>query len=194
MGDSIPRLSSQFLISPYLAEGGTGVLFAVSDKIAVKTLWKFDIYHESFREQEIDSVKGLQNESKVYEILTQPKSWHPNIVLSFLHTPSYIFLEPLPRRLYDYVSQQGTIPEITRPRLIYQITDAVAWLEQLQIAHGDLRPHNILLDHNDNVKICDFDSSLTYGEYIQGAHEPYYKLMGCHGFGRAGAASEQFAL
>lgn len=65
--------------------------------------------------------------------------------------------------------------------------------ELLQIAHGDLRPVNLLLDHNDNVKLCDFDKSCTYGEHIQGAHRPFYKLLGQDGFGEAGALSEQFA-
>jgi serine/threonine protein kinase len=194
MAELVPRLCSPFLVSPYLADGGTGVLFAVSDKIVVKTLWKFDIPHESFREQETDSVRGLQKESEIYDILAQPKNWHPNIVLSFLHNPSYLFLERLPRTLHDYVSQKMPIPETTRFHWIYQITDAVTWLEQLQIAHGDLRPPNILLDHDDNVKLCDFDNSYTYGEYIQGAHRPYYKLLGRDGFGEAGAASEQFAI
>ncbi len=89
MAELVPRLSSPFLVSPYLAEGGTGILFAVSDKIVVKTLWKFDILHESFREQETDSLRGLQKESEIYDTLAQPKNWHPNIVLSFLHNPSY---------------------------------------------------------------------------------------------------------
>lgn len=160
----------------------------------VKTLWKFDIPHESFREQETDSLRGLQKESEIYDTLAQPKNWHPNIVLSFLHNPSYIFLEWLPRTLHDYVSQKASITETTRCHWIYQITDAVSWLEQLQIAHGDLRPPNILLDHDDNVKLCDFDNSCTYGEYIQGAHRPYYKLLGRDAFGQAGAASEQFAV
>ena len=70
----------------------------------------------------------------------------------------------------------------------------MSWLEQLQIAHGNLRPPNILLEHDDNVKLCDFDNSCTYGEYIQGAHRLYYKLLGWDGFGQVGAASEQFAI
>jgi hypothetical protein len=74
MAELIPRLSSPFLVSPYLAEGGTGVLFAVSDKIIVKTLWKFDFPHESFREQETDSLRGLQKESEIYNNLTQSKN------------------------------------------------------------------------------------------------------------------------
>lgn len=69
-----------------------------------------------------------------------------------------------------------------------------AWLEKLEIAHGDLRPVNLLLDHNNTLKICDLDNACRYGQHIEGAHQPYYKRFGQNGFEVAGAASEQFAI
>lgn len=83
---------------------------------------------------------------------------------------------------------------MTRCRWVYEIANAVAWLEKLEIAHGDLRPPNLLLDHNNTLKICDFDNACRYGQHIEGAHQPYYKWLGQDGFGVAGAASEQFAI
>lgn len=172
MVESIPRLRSPFLVSPHLADGATGILFSVSDKIVVKTVWRFDNINESYLQQQTDSLVGLQKESDIYDILAEPKNWHPNIVLSFLHGPEYLFLERLLGTLYDHMNQKLPTPEITQCRWIYQITNAVAWLEQLQIAHSDLRPPNILLDHNGNAKLCDFDNACNYGQHIEGAHWP----------------------
>ncbi|KZF20427.1 kinase-like protein [Xylona heveae TC161] len=81
-----------------------------------------------------------------------------------------------------------------RVRWIYQVTNAIAWLKQLRIAHCNLRPPNILLDDRSNAKLCNFDSVCNYGEYIQGATEPYYKWLDSGSFGVAGAASKQFVI
>jgi serine/threonine protein kinase len=59
-----------------------------------------------------------------------------------------------------------------------KITDAMAWLEKLRIAHCDLRPPNILLDPNDDIKLCDFEGALEYGQPLLGAHKPYYQWPG----------------
>ncbi|ERF75005.1 hypothetical protein EPUS_08050 [Endocarpon pusillum Z07020] len=75
-----------------------------------------------------------------------------------------------------------------------QISAAASWLEQLQLIHGDLRPINILLDHRSNVKLCDFDNAYHFGEYIVGAHQPYYKMSKQGHFGKAGVGTEQFAV
>lgn len=193
MANSMPRVCSPFLKFPYLNEGGTGIVFAVSDKIVVKTVWRFDNINEQWREQQEDSIVGLKKESMMYDVLAKPENLHPNIVLCFLHNPDYLFLERLPGTLYEQVSR--TLPtKMTRCRWVYEISNAVAWLEKLEIAHGDLRPPNLLLDHNNTLKICDFDNACRYGQHIEGAHQPYYKWLGQDGFGIAGAASEQFAI
>ena len=51
-------------------------------------------------------------------------------------------------------------------RWIQQLVSAVAWLEGLGIAHGDLRPSNILLDTSQNLKLIDFDCAVKFGEEL----------------------------
>jgi hypothetical protein len=81
------------------------------------------------------------------------------------------------------------------------ITQAVAFLESLNLAHGDLRPENILLDR-DRLKLSDFDCSAEPGTDFEACMAPYGRILngdevdqgarGTSGF--LGPRTEQFAL
>jgi hypothetical protein len=58
MAETTSRLSSPSMIFPYLAGGGGVVLFAVNDKIVVKTVWKFDPISPEYVDQQKDSIPG----------------------------------------------------------------------------------------------------------------------------------------
>lgn len=82
------------------------------------------------------------------------------------------------------------------------ITQAIAFLESVNIAHGDIRPENVLLD-GDRAKVTDFDNAEVYGTPLYGPQppwgrelsegEPEYDLrVGLAGL--MGARTEQFGL
>ena len=43
-----------------------------------------------------------------------------------------------------------------------QIISGIEYLEKMNIVHRDMKPENLLLDHNMNIKIVDFGLSNTY--------------------------------
>ena len=43
-----------------------------------------------------------------------------------------------------------------RRRIVQQMTSVIAYLHQHGIVHRDIKSHNMLLDKNLNVKLCDF--------------------------------------
>lgn len=81
------------------------------------------------------------------------------------------------------------------------LAQAVAFLESLNLAHGDLRPENILLDRN-RLKLSDFDSTAKIGANYEACMAPYGRILnsneidqgasGTSGF--LGSRTEQFAL
>ncbi|GFF56630.1 hypothetical protein IFM61392_06604 [Aspergillus lentulus] len=86
-----------------------------------------------------------------------------------------------------------------------RFAQAVAFLESLNLAHGDLRPENILLDH-ERLKLsdfdCDFDCNAEVGSNFEACVAPYGRILnsieteegppGSSGF--LGPRTEQFAL
>lgn len=91
MGENCGRVRTPFTISRYLASGATGLVFEVSDKIVVKTVWRFENNAGKDHQQEADSFEGMKNESGIYDILCRPRNWHQNIVPCFLNTPFIYF-------------------------------------------------------------------------------------------------------
>lgn len=81
------------------------------------------------------------------------------------------------------------------------LAQVVAFLGSLNLAHGDLRPENILLDRN-RLKISDFDCTVEFGADFETCPCPYGRLLnsneadqgipGTAGF--LGPRTEQFAL
>lgn len=96
---------------------------------------------------------------------------------------------------------------IIKNRLTYilsgmnDLARGVAFLESLNLAHGDLRPENILLDRN-RLKISDFDCTSEFGSGFDTCPCPYGRLLnseetdqGVPGTaGSLGPRTEQFAL
>jgi atypical protein kinase C zeta type len=81
-----------------------------------------------------------------------------------------------------------------------QLCLAAAGLEQAGLIHGDIRPANMLLDSNWNLKLGHMDRAMRIGEEILVLTEPFGRLLSkydgaCPGtYGRAGARTETFAI
>ncbi|MCJ1249936.1 hypothetical protein MMC30_007162 [Trapelia coarctata] len=196
MTDTVARVETIFRKSrgDCLGHGSSGVVFTVNANIVVKTACRYDIHPPGYAEEEQYSLKRIEEESAVFDILAEPENWHPNIVLSFLHTSDYIFMERANEDLSDYVTRNSPIGTCTTYRFLREIIYAVSWLEQMGILHGDVRPPNILIDRQGHIKLCDFDNVCSFGHYIQVGNSPYYERSDTGSFGIAGAGSEQGAI
>ncbi|KAJ5741113.1 hypothetical protein N7493_000985 [Penicillium malachiteum] len=81
------------------------------------------------------------------------------------------------------------------------LAQAIGFLESLNLAHGDLRPENVLLDR-DQLKLSDFDCTAQIGTKYEACLAPYGRILNheesdqgeCGTFGLLGPRTEQFAL
>lgn len=82
-------------------------------------------------------------------------------------------------------------------RWMLELSSAVACLEAVGFAHGDINPQNILLDAQDQLKPIDFDHSLCIGDALDVGYEPYvrqFRVFSNGVYGTAGPVTEQLAL
>lgn len=92
-------------------------------------------------------------------------------------------------------------PLALRKQWMHDLTQAVTFLESLNLAHGDLRPENVLLDR-DRLKLSDFDCTAEIGAEFEACMAPYGRILNsseaeygeCGTSGSLGSRTEQFAL
>jgi hypothetical protein len=121
-----PSLGSDSLIS----RGAAGLDYAISRNVVLK----------SQADERKESIGKLEDEEATYKILMEHR--HPNIVHCILCVPEDIFLHRQEMTLTSRIEkcQTSAITPSTQERWIQQITSALAWIEHLGYAHGDLRP------------------------------------------------------
>ncbi|KAL9034214.1 MAG: hypothetical protein Q9180_005531, partial [Flavoplaca navasiana] len=143
---------------------------------------------------EVHSKQPTKNERAIFDILMQRKHWHPNIILGFFHTPESIFMERAHESLIQHVTQNAPISLCGLGDIISDVVNAISWLEQLGMHHGDVCPQHILLDRNRRVKLCGFGNACSFGDFIRSAQEPYYNRPQDGSFEVAKAGSDQGAI
>jgi serine/threonine protein kinase len=139
----------------------------------------------------------LRIEQEVFSQLEKTPS--PHIVRCFLCRPDITFMPFVSNRtLRDRMATDNAICPILL--WTFQLCHAAATLEALGLAHGDIKPLNILVDDQDRLKLVDLDHTLLIGSDLEVGDEPYVRVHkpteegGGGVYGKAGPETEQFAL
>uniref|UniRef100_H3G5N4 Cyclin-dependent kinase 2 homolog n=1 Tax=Phytophthora ramorum TaxID=164328 RepID=H3G5N4_PHYRM len=140
---------NKYVVEKIIGEGTYGIVYKAKEKatgeyVAIK---KFKTANdEQLSKREIQACSMLS---------------HPNIVSyrnSFRH-------DGLLHLVFDYVcegmvkllsrNKKGVKPQEAR-RIIYQLCKALEYCHSNRIIHRDVKPDNILIDENGDIKLCDF--------------------------------------
>ena len=64
--------------------------------------------------------------------------------------------------LFDYIVKKQRLEETEACKFFQQIISGIQYLKELGIVHRDMKPENLLLDQNGQIKLVDFGLSNTY--------------------------------
>lgn len=148
------RLDGRYEIQEVVGVGGMAVVYKAYDNIddrtvAVKILKEEYLANEEFR-------RRFKNESKAIAVLS-----HPNIVkvfnVSYGDRLQYIVMEYVEGiTLKEYIEQQGKLGIKETVHFTMQILRALQHAHDKGIVHRDIKPQNIMLLSNGNIKVTDF--------------------------------------
>ena len=148
------RLDGRYEIQEIIGVGGMAVVYKayynIDDRIvAIKILKEEFLANEEFR-------RRFKNESKAIAVLS-----HPNIVkvydVSFGDKLQYIVMEYIDGiTLKEYIEQQKVINWKEALHFTTQILRALQHAHDKGIVHRDVKPQNIMLLQNGNIKVADF--------------------------------------
>lgn len=148
------RLDGRYEVQEIIGVGGMSVVYKAYDNlddriVAVKILK--DEYSN-----DADFVRRFKNESKAIAVLS-----HPNIVkvydVSFGEKVQYIVMEYVDGiTLKEYIQKQHIITWNDAVFFTTQILRALQHAHDKGIVHRDIKPQNIILLPNGNIKVTDF--------------------------------------
>ncbi|MFZ7946640.1 Stk1 family PASTA domain-containing Ser/Thr kinase [Neobacillus sp. 19] len=153
------RLSGRYKILDMIGGGGMANVYLAHDMIldrdvAVKML-RLDFANDE------EFIRRFHREAQSATSLA-----HPNIVNIFdvgeENDLYYIVMEFVDgQTLKQYIQQNSPLKVEDSIGIMRQLTSAISHAHQNQIIHRDIKPHNILVDHDGNVKITDFGIAMA---------------------------------
>lgn len=110
-------------------------------------------------------VAGTTMEPRIVrEVSVMRRLSHPNIVKlhEVMATKSKIYMvmeHAKGGELFTQISRDGPLTETAARRYFQQLVSAVHYCHSKGVTHRDIKPQNILLDHEGNLKVSDFGLS-----------------------------------
>ncbi|MFK2824950.1 Stk1 family PASTA domain-containing Ser/Thr kinase [Bacillus sp. B190/17] len=153
------RLSGRYKIIKMIGGGGMANVYLAQDiilerEVAIKVL-RLDFVNED------EFLRRFQREAQSATSLV-----HSNIVNIYdvgeEEGINYIVMEYVEgMTLKQYIQQHSPIPVEKTIDIMKQLVSAIAFAHHNSIIHRDIKPHNILMDQDGNVKITDFGIAMA---------------------------------
>ena len=145
-------MQNKYEVLGVVGEGAYGIVYKCKNKETGKY-----VAIKRFKEVEDDLVKKtMKRELKMLQ-----KLHHPNVV-DFQEAYKrkgnlYLVFEFVDKNLLELLQEQpqGLDPNLIR-HLIYQLCKAIKYMHDQNIIHRDVKPENLLITENMELKLCDF--------------------------------------
>lgn len=155
------RVSGRYKILGKIGSGGMANVYLATDlilerEVAVKMM-SLDFQDDK------DSLRRFRREA-----LSTTELTHPNIVNIFdvgEGDQPYIVMEHVDGMdLKQYIRDNHPIPYQKALDIMDKILSGIAYAHDNDVIHRDIKPHNILVDHNGDIKITDFGIAVALSQ------------------------------
>ena len=142
-------------------EGAYGKVYKWKKNDETVAVKKFSRKGSNFEHESLISfqTRNLKHSVKVYRSYADT-------------TNGYMEMELCETDLFQVFQMAPVYKEKEAARLFFKICKAVEELHQVGIAHLDLKLENILINSNNEIKLCDFGSSLVFRHSTSGLVTP----------------------
>ncbi|MDQ0427817.1 serine/threonine-protein kinase [Planomicrobium stackebrandtii] len=152
-------INGRYKIKKLIGGGGMSNVYLAHDMILDRDIAIKILRYDFSNEEELR--RRFQREA-----LSTTSLAHPNIVNIFdvgedgsIH---YLVMEYVPgKTLKDYIIEHSPVSPERAVEIMKQLTSALAHAHHNQIVHRDIKPQNILMDAEGNVKISDFGIAMA---------------------------------
>ena len=167
-------LDGRYALEALVGSGGMADVYRAKDQLLERAV-AVKILHQQY-ENDTEFITRFQREAKAAARIT-----HPNIVnvydVGVAEGRHYIVMEYVPgRTLKERIKEEGPVPVPQALQIARQIAGALAQAHANNLVHCDIKPHNILVMPDGNVKVADFgiaravtESTMTYNDNIMGS-------------------------
>ena len=167
-------LDGRYALETLVGSGGMADVYRAKDQLLERTI-AVKVLHQQY-ENDKEFIERFQREAKAAARIT-----HPNIVnvydVGVAEGRHYIVMEYVPgRTLKERIKEEGPVPAAEALHIARQIAGALAQAHANNLVHCDIKPHNILVMPDGNVKVADFgiaravtESTMTYNDNIMGS-------------------------
>ena len=132
---------------------------------------------KSFNKTKFTDQKSKNKIMNEIEIMKNLKHFSVVKLLDTIETEKYILLvmeNVLGGDLLSFIKKRNKLPEKTAKFIFKQLLQSLKYIHNKNIVHRDIKLDNILIDLNNNIKLCDFG----VGKYISDNHELLYDQCG----------------
>lgn len=146
--------NDRYSIVTKIGSGGMAEVYKAKDTILDRAV-AIKVLHRHFAE-DIDFVSRFRREAQAAAGLN-----HPNIVNIYdwgsQNGTYFIVMELLEgRSLKEYMNERGIIPSADAMEIAKKVLSAINFAHKHDIVHRDIKPHNIILTDDGEVKVTDF--------------------------------------
>jgi len=155
------RVSGRYKIIDTIGSGGMANVYLAEDLILEREV-AVKMMALDFQDEE-DSLRRFRREA-----LSTTELIHPNIVNIYdvgEETPPYIVMEYVDGTdLKQHIQKHHPIPHKKVINIMQKVLSGISYAHANGVIHRDIKPHNMLMDSEGNIKITDFGIAVALSQ------------------------------